>query len=93
MGLPPQFYKPIIKRPEWDARLPKEHIKKQTVIRGAGAKRCQFCSALLPIDDEQCPSCGSTQIDVGLINLKEAPAWRQRIKGLGGNPNRGYTGI
>jgi hypothetical protein len=92
MSLPPAFCKPVIKRPEWDARVPKLHLKRQSVIRGSTGRRCQFCSALLPLDDEQCTACGATQIDVGLIDLKEAPAWRKRIKNLGGPPIHGYRG-
>ena len=90
--LPPQFYKPVIPRPEFDARTPKLNQKRQTVIRGSTGRRCQWCSALLSLDDEQCSACGSTQIDVGLLDMSAAPAWKKRIKGLGGNPNRGYTG-
>ena len=87
------FFKPFnVKRPEFDARLPKEHVKRQTVIRGSTAKRCQWCSSLLPLDDNQCTACGVTQIDVGLLDLSSALAWKKRIKGLGGNPNRGYNG-
>ena len=91
--LPPQFFKPVIKRPEFDARLPQKHLKRQAVIRGSTGRRCQWCNALLPIDDNQCTACGGTQIDPGLIDLANAPAWRKRIKGLGGAPNDGYTGI
>lgn len=91
-NLPSQVYKPFaIKRPEFDARLPQAGIKRQTVIRGS-TKRCQWCSSLLPLNDGQCPTCGASQIDIGLLDLKEAPAWKKRIKGLGGNPNRGYNG-
>jgi len=89
--LPPQFYKPVIKRPQWDARLPQEHIKRQSVIRGSTARRCQWCNALLPLNDNQCTACGSTQIDMGLIDMSSAPAWKKRFKGLGGNPKHGYS--
>jgi len=89
---PPMVFKPYdVKRPEFDARLPKEHIKRQTVIRGS-TKRCQWCSALLPLNDNQCSVCGSTQIDTESLDLSDAPTWKKRIKGLGGNPRRGYNG-
>jgi hypothetical protein len=90
--LPPQFYKPTIKRPEFDASLPQVHQKRQSVIRGAGRKRCQWCAALLPLEDSVCTACGATQIDSGLIDLANAPAWKKRIGSLGGNRRNGYNG-
>lgn len=91
--LPPQFYKPVIRRPEFDARLPNQHIKRQTVIRGSTGRRCQWCNSLLPLDDNQCTACGGTQIDTGSLDLSNAPDWKKRIKGIGGDPRRGYGGV
>ncbi len=91
--LPPLFYKPVIPRPEFDARLPSQHIKRQAVIRGSTGRRCQWCNALLPLNDNQCTACGSTQIDTGSLDLSNAPDWKKRIKGLGGDPRRGYGGV
>lgn len=85
--LPPQFFKPIIKRPRF-------HIfgQHRGTIRGSTAKRCQWCSSLLSIKEDICPQCGSTQIDKGYFDISNAPDWKKRIKGLGGNPNGGYNG-
>lgn len=87
--LPPQFYKPIISRPKF-------HIfgENHGIIRGSTARRCQWCSSLLGIKEDVCPQCHATQIDRGYAdNLSDAPAWRKRFKGLGGNPRGGFNGM
>lgn len=77
--------KPIISRPEF-------HVfgENHSAIRGAGATRCMFCGCLLDMKEEVC-KCGSTQIDMGYVDLDEAPDIKNRYKLLG-NPRGGFNG-
>ena len=88
--------KPVIARPQFDASKPGARVKRQSVIRGAGGNRCYACSALLPLDDSYCPTCGRTQIDIGLLNDAKGEEggalWKKRIKYLGA-PRKGYNGV
>lgn len=86
--LPPQFYKPVIPRPQF-------HIfgQHKGAIRGSTARRCQWCSSLLNMKEDVCGHCGGTQIDMGYVDLSDAPDWKKRIKGLGGNVSHGYNGM